>query len=214
MFEGSFVSIQNSNVAVFGELASSAPLMSASKMVEIPGCPKGWTIQQSDAQQAYTQSELHCTGTRIFLPSGQCLRGWNTKYRNLVVKRRLGLYGHPVSGACWVRHCTEQLRSVGFEPVMNCESMFRNKGLRVILSVYVDDFKMAGPVDNMKKAWPTIRGIISMDGPRNLGKCLGCGHESLGSVSNGITKASVGHVPLLSSQPTPSAQRRTRRLRA
>lgn len=57
MIEGCFVSDQRYKVAVSGELASSALLMPASKMIDIVGCPKGWTILQFHAQEAYTQSK-------------------------------------------------------------------------------------------------------------------------------------------------------------
>lgn len=59
VIEGCFVSDQRSKVLVFGELASSALLMPAPKMIDIVGCHIGWTIQQFHAQQAYTQSKLN-----------------------------------------------------------------------------------------------------------------------------------------------------------
>lgn len=63
MVEGSFVSDQNSIVAVFEEIASSASLMSAAKVIDLNVCPQGRTIQHSGAQQACTQSELN--GMRV-----------------------------------------------------------------------------------------------------------------------------------------------------
>lgn len=48
------------------------------------------------------------------------------------------------------KHCTDKLRSVGFEPVTNWESTLIDKYLQMVLSVYTNDFKMAGPVDDMK----------------------------------------------------------------
>lgn len=188
VFEGSLVSDQTSNVAVFEEVAPSASLMSASKIIDVIGRQQGWGIQQSDAQQAFPQSELKCTDTWVFPPSDQWPKGWESKYRSQVVKLRLALYGHPLSGALWERHCTEALLSAGFEPVPQWESTFIHKNLQMILSVYVDDFKMAGLTSNMKKAWSIIRNVISMDEPRDLGKYLGRGHEHVVSVSNAVIK--------------------------
>lgn len=67
-------------------------------------------------------------------------------------------------------------------------------------SVYVDDFKVAGPENNMKKGWSLLRRVIATGDSTNLGKYLGCGHERLNSILPDIIKASVGHIPLLSSQ--------------
>lgn len=91
---------------------------------------------------------------------------------NPVARLRLASYGHPLSGACWEMHCTDKLRSVGFEPVSTWESTFIHTDLQLVLSVYVDDFKMAGPADHTKKAWSIIRGVISMGDPTNLGNYL------------------------------------------
>lgn len=56
--QGSFISDQNWDVAVFEALAPWASLISASKMIGIIGCQKGWAIRQADAQQACTHSKL------------------------------------------------------------------------------------------------------------------------------------------------------------
>lgn len=79
-----------------------------------------------------------------------------------------------LSGAFWERHCAKHLRSAGFEPVANWESTFIHKDFQMILSACVGDFKMAGPGDNMKKAWPRkIRGGVqrhyqNFDGTRSV----------------------------------------------
>lgn len=82
-----------------------------------------------------------------------------------------------------------KLRSVGFLPVANWESMSVHKDLQVLLSVYVGDFKTTGPIDNMKKAWSRIHDVIVMDDPTSLGKYLGRAHGKLNSVSHVVVKA-------------------------
>jgi hypothetical protein len=57
--------------------------------------------------------------------------------------------------------------------------------LKCYMIVYVDDFKIAGPKDNVKAAWELIRGPnprakergIVLDNPTPAGKFLGCNHE-------------------------------------
>lgn len=96
------------------------------------------------------------------------------KCNNIAVKLRLAPYGHPLSGAFWEKQCTDKLRSIGVAPVNSLESSLTHCNLRVILSVYVDDFKMFGPEANMKKAWSLTRGVIAINELRNtIGNALG-----------------------------------------
>ena len=62
----------------------------------------------------------------------------------------------------------------GFAPVPDWNSMYWHSKLKLLLMVYVDDFKMYGPIENMSKGWKFIRTSIQTDEPSPLGKCLGC----------------------------------------
>ena len=44
---------------------------------------------------------------------------------------------------------------------------------KLLLTVYVDDFKMSGPTENLAKGWDIIRSPIKTDEPQPPGKCLG-----------------------------------------
>ena len=135
---------------------------------------------QADAQQAYTQSELGGHETWIFLPKDQWPSEWHTAgYKNPVCKLRLALYGHPLAGAFWERHCTKQLKSVGFTPIPNWENCFVHSELKTVLLVYVDDFKIAGKEKSMNECWKRIKSAINLDEPSSLGKFLGCGHSTI-----------------------------------
>ena len=46
-----------------------------------------------------------------------------------------------------------------------------------MLIVYVDDFKMAGPKDNLAKGWKLISQEIKLDEPMPLTRYLGCDHD-------------------------------------
>ena len=44
------------------------------------------------------------------------------------------------------QHCDESVRAVGFEPIgEEWPSVYIHEKLQLVLVVYVDDFKMAGP---------------------------------------------------------------------
>ena len=58
--------------------------------------------------------------------------------------------------------------------------LFYNPVLKVMLVVYVDDFKMAGPIDAVKEAWRLIREVkptIKMTNPAPVDHYLGCKHD-------------------------------------
>ena len=148
MFQGNNVKDQDNNVAVFNDLASSASLMVAGKFVDFIASLPGNACEQGDAQQAYTQALLRGNETWIFLPRDQWPTSWKG-YKNPVCRLRLALYGHPLSGAYWEKHCDEKLRSIGFEKVPDWESCYVHKTLKLILLVYVDDFKLAGKNGNL-----------------------------------------------------------------
>ena len=47
------------------------------------------------------------------------------------------------------------------------------------MSIYVDDFKLVGKLENRKKGWKLIRQEIDLDDPTPFGDYLGCGQFSM-----------------------------------
>ena len=113
-----------------------------------------------------------------------------------VVLLQKALYGHPDSGTYWEQHCDNHCQSIGFIPVGNWPLCYYMKRLDLFLVIYVDDFKLAGPENNLAEGWRLIRGDANNDGgkglmtedPTPLGQYLGCNHIQ-GSVTlpNGNT---------------------------
>ena len=66
-------------------------------------------------------------------------------------------------------------------------SCFYPKELDLLLSVYVDDFKLAGPVDNMQKGWALISQHLELDPPQPLNLYLGCIHRQRTVTNKGKT---------------------------
>ncbi len=86
------------------------------------------------------------------------------------------LYGHPDAGTCRERHCDKMLKQVGFEPIGNWSGCYRHK-LRAVISVYVDDFKLACHRHDEKKAWALIRKHVTLESLTPMKQYLGCGHS-------------------------------------
>ncbi len=53
-------------------------------------------------------------------------------------------------------------------------SMFWHPELRLLLSIYVDDFKIAGPKENLAKGWALLRQGIDMEDPATPTLYLRC----------------------------------------
>ena len=155
---------------LFNDGGSSASFLTASKALDAISLLPGNDGEQSDAPQAYTQCKLGAetqghAETCVTLPEHARPDDWK-KFRDPVCPLRLSLYGHPLSGVFWERHCHARLKEAGFVQVQGWECLFVHYELRMVLSVYVDDFKMAGPKENLAKAWDLIRSHgIKLDEP-------------------------------------------------
>ena len=214
VFQGNNVKDESADVALFSELGSSPANMEAGKSLDAYGSMPGNTVTQGDGKQAYTQALMKGVPTWVRLPKDRWPKEWVGKYTDPVVQLVLALYGHLDSGGLWQRHCEQQLFAVGFVTVHpECwPSMFWHPELKLLLGVYVDDFKMAGPKDNMEKGWELISRNIDMDKPEDAGRYLGCDHVFHRDVKLSTDYHPFAHVfddslPDPSSMPAAAARR-------
>ncbi|CAE7353670.1 unnamed protein product [Symbiodinium natans] len=170
VFQGNNVKDENNDTALFSELGSSPATMEAGKVLDAYGHAPGHDVEQGDGKQAYTQTTLKGADTWVRLPRERWPKEWVGKFRDPVVRLRLALYGHPDSGGFWEQHCEKRLREVGFELVFPAAwpSVFYHPTLKLLLAVYVDDFKMAGPKENLAKGWELIGSRIDMATPASV----------------------------------------------
>lgn len=167
---------------MFQDLGSSPASMQAGKSVYCYACFPGHVCQQSGAEHAYVQAALKGTDTWIALPREAWPAHWfdksgNPLYDQPVVILLRALFGHPDAGTYWEQHCDTAVNSMGFETVESWPPCYFHKEWTLLLSVYVDDFKMSGPETSMAKAWSKSREHIEMDDPVPAGLYLGCKHN-------------------------------------
>ena len=73
--------------------------------------------------------------------------------QNQVCRLHRVLYGHPLAGGYWERHCENALLKCVFVHIYeNLKSCFWHPQRRLFLFVYVDDLKLSGPIDQTKEA--------------------------------------------------------------
>ena len=79
----------------------------------------------------------------------------------------------------------KHLEKVGLKPIESANSLFWHDGLKLLLMVYVDDFRMAGPEGSMKEGWKLTRSDLDMDDPVAPDRALGCYHTVYDSTVDG-----------------------------
>ena len=199
VYQGNNVRDQDGNWAIFQDLASCPSTMAASKVADFYSLSPGHDGEQADAEMAYTQAEFHGPTTWVGIPKEQWPSNWydakgKPKYRFPVCKLMKALYGHPDSGGLWEKHCDAHLQSIGFKEIASWRSVYFHDELRVLLVVYVDDFKMAGPKKGLCEAWRRIRLKIKVEDPTPFGLFLCCRHE-IGEVRLGTNGPKVRTMP-------------------
>ena len=150
VFQGNRVADEYNDHTIFSELSSSPASMEAGKIIDVFGSQPGYNKQQSDARQAYTQALFDGVETWVRLPKSRWPAAWKNMH-DPVCPLRLALYGRPDSGGLWERHCQQELEKVGWTAVLPeiWQSIFYHAELDLLLVIYVDDFKMAGPSDHL-----------------------------------------------------------------
>ena len=78
----------------------------------------------------------------------------------------------------WEVHCDKHVQSVGFKLVgEEWQSCYFHPTLKLYLVVYVDDFKLSGPKENLSTGWSLFRKGLDIEPPVPIGVYLGCSHE-------------------------------------
>ena len=181
VFRGDNVRDESGHLAVFSEQGTSASHLAAAKFLDaIARMPEN-DGQDSDATGAYTQAEHAGAETWVHLPRDKWPKSWHNKYKRPVVRLRLNLYGHPLAGLFWEQHCSKAILKCGFEAVTGWECLYKHNKEQLFLSVYVDDFKMAGNKKNLSNMWKRLGALLDIDTPTAFREnvYLGCGQQDI-----------------------------------
>ena len=173
---GNQVKNQFWEAAFFQDLGNSPATFEASRWADFYGCLPGHGVKLADAIQAYIQAVLTGPPCWVELPED----AWPDdidfrKFRRPVVRLVKALYGHPDSGTMWEQHCDRKVRELDFVPVgEEWPSMYFHKKLQLLLVIYVDDLKLAGPEENLTKGWEMLRSKLNIEPETDLGLYLEC----------------------------------------
>ena len=173
---GNQVKNQHWEAAFFQDLGNSPASFEASRWADFFGCLPGHCVKLADAIQAYIQAKLKGPLCWVELPTDAWspeIQYW--KFRRPVVRLDKALYGHPDSGTMWEQHCDKKVQEIGFKPIgEEWPSMYFHDELKLLLVIYVDDLKLAGPSENLAKGWEMLRTVLRIEPETDLGLYLGC----------------------------------------
>ena len=209
MFQGNNVRDENAEIALFSKLGSAPSTMEAGKAVDAYGAISGHTAEQCDGVQAYTQALMKGVETWVEIPKNRWPKAWIGRCQRPVCKLRIALYGHPHSGGLWEKHCEKMLKMSDFVAVDPdlWPSVFWHPTLRLLMVVYVDDFKMSGPKENLAKGWKLIGARIDVDTPCACNRYLGCDHIFIENIKLSVAAHPFAHL-FDKSLPDPGRQAR------
>ena len=136
VLRGDIVKDDSGSCAVFTE-GSSAPHMTAAKVMDIISRLPGCSGQAADAVPAYTQVKMEDAPNLLKIPKSECPDIWRRLPKHKwpkswsgiadpVVSLERNLYGHPLAGISWERQFGKVLLEHGWEEVLNWECSFVN----------------------------------------------------------------------------------------
>ena len=103
-------------------------------------------------------------------------RAYNdSNMRNPMTRLLKALYGHPDSVTMGEVKCDDDVKSVGFVAVgAEWPSVYFLHELTLLLIMYVDDFKLAGPEQNLDAGWALLRTNVNIGPEGPLAMYLAC----------------------------------------
>ena len=173
------------------DMGNSPATIESARLCDFYGCLKGHMVSVADAlggnvcwinlpREAWPVIE---DGTGVLKDKEElraqnmAVKQWNSM-RNPMTILLMALYGHPDSVTMWEVMCDLGVKSVGFSAVgAEWPSVYYHKELKLLLIIYVDDFKLAGPEENLEKGWALLRTTLTIGPEGPLGMYLGCNQQ-------------------------------------
>ena len=121
-------------------------------------------MKMEDAPKLLEICKSECPDIGIRLPRHKWPKSWSS-IEDPVVPLERNLYGHPLAGLLWERRFEKILLQHGWEKVPNWECLFVHRQKGLLLSVYVDDIKLAGKKQNIDPMWKVLNKDVDLGEP-------------------------------------------------
>ena len=170
VLRGDIVKDDSGSYAAFTEQGSSASQMTAAKVMDIISRLPGCAGQAADAVSAYTKVKIEDAPKLLKNSKSECPDIWirlpRHKWPAVPLKRNL--YGHPLAGLLWERQFEKALLEQDLEKVLDWECFFVHHQKGSLLSVYVDDIKLAGKKQNLDPLWKKLNKQVDLGQPTSF----------------------------------------------
>ena len=124
-------------------------------------------IKMEDARKLFEIPKSECPDVWVRLPKQKWPKSWEY-IEDPVVPLERNFFGHPLARLLWERQFEQALMERGWEKVPNWESMFVHRKQGLFLSVYVDDIKMAGKMQNLAPRWKKLTEDVDIEEPTSF----------------------------------------------
>ena len=92
-------------------------------------------------------------------------------------KFNTALHGRPELGAPREAYSTAIIHNFGGCPIPGRPSCFTSSDSKQLLTAYIDNLLMAGPIDAQEVVWKQLRALVSTEDPESRDKFLGRTHK-------------------------------------
>ena len=131
-----------------------------------------------DAHKLFKIQKSECPDIWIRLPRLKWPKSWSSM-EDPVVPLERNLYGHLLAGLLWERQFEKILLKHGWEKIPNWKCVFVHLEKELLLSVCVDDIKLAGKKQNIDPMWKLLNKEVDLGEPTSFldHVYLGCTHR-------------------------------------
>ena len=187
VYRGDCAKDEHGAAAVYQELGANPTSVQGLNACLAYGALPGNTTTAADAIKAYVQALLKSKHkTWIELPPELRPKWWRQKFVKPVVLLVRALYGHPDAGGLWEEHLKGVLKTLGGSEVQEYPGNFYFKDTGLLLSTYVDDLTLSGPVEQHKPFWDKLTKLVNVEPPEPIYRILGRNHVTIGLTKEGI----------------------------
>ena len=178
VYRGDCAKDEHGSAAVYQELGANPTSVQGLNACVAYGSLPGNCSTAADAIKAYVQAYLKGKHkTWIELPPELRPAWWKTKFVKPVVLLIKALYGHPDAGGLWEAHLKRALHNLGGSEVVEFPGNFYFPDTKLLLSTYVDDLTLAGPIDQRQPFWEKLTSLVDVEPPEPIYRVLGRNHS-------------------------------------
>ena len=178
VYRGDCAKDEHGSAAVYQELGANPTSVQGLNACVAYGSLPGNCSTAADAIKAYVQAYLKGKHkTWIELPPELRPAWWKTKFVKPVVLLIKALYGHPDAGGLWEAHLKRVLHNLRGSEVVEFPGNFYFPDTKLLLSTYVDDLTLAGPIDQHQPFWEKLTSLVDVEPPEPIYRVLGRNHS-------------------------------------